>query len=234
MASQISGSKQRAIDKSKQTMFIWIAAMSAVIGICVVVAIFLVQLISYKANVLNQTKATADTLHQNNKVAQELVNNVVALNANTALGQAKAYDSQEPLAVVLDALPADYNSLAFGSSLQQKLLSNIDGLSVESIIVDNGSTDSDGGSDATTTTTSDSSVPVTIQATATNINAVQETLRRLERSIRVIDVDSFTLETTDPGYSINIEAHAYYQPEKSVQLTNKTIPVKETKKHEKE
>lgn len=231
MESQISGSKQRAIDKSKQTMFIWIAATSAIIGICVVVAIFLVQLISYKTNVVSQTKATADTLHQNNRVAHELVNNVVALNADTALGEAKAYDSQEPLAVVLDALPADYNSLALGASLQQKLLDGIGGLTIESIVVDNGS--SDDGSSSSDSKSDSLTVPVTIQVTASNINAVQEMLQRLERSIRVIDIDSFTIETTDTGYSVNIEAHAHYQPEKSVQLTNKTIPVKETKKNEK-
>lgn len=232
MASQISGSKQRAIDKSKRTMFIWIAAMSAVIGICVVVAIFLVQLILYKGKVVNQVQETASTLHQNNNAASELVNSVVALNANTALGETKAYDDEEPLAVVLDALPADYNSLALGASLQQKLLDGIDGLSVESIIVDNGaSSDSATGDDSITTDST--TVPVTIQATATNVAAIQEMLQRFERSIRVIDVDSFTLEATETGYNVTISAHAYYQPEKSVQLTEKTIPVKETKKNEK-
>lgn len=232
MVSQISGSKQRAIDKSKRTMFVWIAVMSAIIGVCAVVAIFLIQFIIYKAHVVSQVQETASTLHQNNKVASELINNVVALNANTALGQTKAYDDEEPLSVVLDALPADYNSLALGSSLQQKLLSGIDGLTIDSIVVDNGAS-GDTSSDDGSIETDGSTVPVSIQVSATNITAVQEMLQRFERSIRVIDVDSFTLETTDTGYNVSIEAHAYYQPEKDVQLTEKTIPVKETKKNEK-
>ena len=48
MARMIS-SKRRAIADSSRTMFMWVAGMSAVVGICVVVAIFLGQQIVFKA-----------------------------------------------------------------------------------------------------------------------------------------------------------------------------------------
>lgn len=48
MAGQVVGSKRRAIADSGRQMFIWVAAMSAVVGVCIVLAIFLSQQIAFK------------------------------------------------------------------------------------------------------------------------------------------------------------------------------------------
>lgn len=225
MARMIS-SKRRAIADSSRTMFMWVAGMSAVVGMCVVVAIFLGQQIVFKAEVVGKMTHTLNTLKDNNKVAGDLVNNVVVLETNQALNSLKATPEDKALQVVLDALPADRNSLALGASLQNSLLTNIDGLTVESITLDAG------GSVTSTEATSDSNntIPIQIQVSANNATAIKEMLLRLERSIRIIDIEGFTLERSDASYQASITAKAYYQPAKKVQLTEITVPEKGKKR----
>lgn len=225
MARMIS-SKRRAIADSSRTMFMWVAGMSAVVGMCVVVAIFLGQQIVFKAEVVGKMTHTLNTLKDNNKVAGDLVNNVVVLETNQALNSLKATPEDKALQVVLDALPADRNSLALGASLQNSLLTNIDGLTVESITLDAR------GSVTSTEATGDSNntIPIQIQVSANNATAIKEMLLRLERSIRIIDIESFTLERSDASYQASITAKAYYQPAKKVQLTEITVPEKGKKR----
>lgn len=216
MAAQIISSKRKVIADSSRTMFLWVAGMSAVVGMCVVIAIFLSQQIFFKLNVVGQMRDTLGTLRDNNKVAGELTQNVVVLETDPALNATKANSDEKALQVILDALPADRNSLALGASLQQSLLSGIDGLTIESLSVDSSEVTLTSGADDTT-------IPIQMQVSAKNANAIKDMLTRLERSIRVVDIDSFVLERSDSSYQATITAHAYYQPPKQVQLTEKTI-----------
>lgn len=218
MAAEVMNSKRKAIVDSNRTMFMWVAAMSAVVGMCLVVAIFLVQQIMFKAEVMGAMTKTQSTLIHNNAVTRDLANNIVVLETDTALNSAKASDDEKALQVILDALPADRNALALGASLQQSLLTGIDGLTVESLSVDSAM------SGLATTDTSGTTIPITLQVSATNASSIKDMLTKLERSIRVIDIDTFTLERSDAGYQATIAAHAYYQPPKTVQLTEKTVP----------
>lgn len=208
--------KRKAIADSSRTMFSWVAGMSAVVGICVVIGIFLGQQIAFKVNVVGKMTTTLNTLRDNNKVASSLTDEVRALNTNAALNSIKANPDEQALQVVLDALPADRNSLALGASLQQKLLANIDGLTVESLTVD-GDVGTLGDEDAATT------IPIQLQVTATNVNAIKEMLSRLEKSIRVIDVTNFVLERGESSYQATVTAQAYYNPPKEVKLGETTV-----------
>ena len=213
--------KRKAIADSSRTMFIWVAAMSAIVGVCVVVAIFLTQQIMFKIKVVGAMTDTVSTLDYNNKVAKNLTENVIVLQTNQALNSIKANGSENALQVPLDALPADRNALALGASLQQVLLTGVDGLSIDSLSVDNS------GSAAVTTDGTDASsnntIPIQMQISSTNINTIKDTLTRLEKSIRIIDIDSLVLERSDTSYQATIAAHAYYQPAVQLQLTTNTI-----------
>ena len=220
---QMMNSKRRAIADSSRTMFLWVAGMSAVVGMCVVIAVFLGQQIMFKAEVVGKMTTTLNTLKDNNKVASDLVSNVVVLETDPGLNAVKAKPEDKALQVVLDALPADRNSLALGASLQDNLLVNIDGLTIESLTVDVGGS---GDSTMGIVQFGDSTIPIKIQVSATNANAIKEMLLRLERSIRIIDIDGLTLERSDTSYQASITAKAYYQPAKQVQLTQVTVPEK--------
>lgn len=229
MAEQVMGSKRKAIADSNRTMFIWVAAMSAVVGVCLVVSIFLVQQIIFKSKVVSQVTTTVNMLNDDNKAASDLTSNVVVLETNPALNSIKTDSDEKALSVVLDALPSERNPLALGASLQQVLLSGVDGLSIDSIAVDN--TDMS-GTDETTNTTDDGigTIPIQLQVSSSSVTSIRDMLVRFESSIRVIDIDNFVLERGDNGYQATITAHAYYQPAKQIQLTDKTITAKDARK----
>lgn len=207
--------KRQVIANSNRTMFIWIAVMSAVVGICIVVGYFLVQQIVYKTKVTNKLDATVATLHQNNQDVKTLIENVRVLETNQALNAAKAQSSEKALQVVLDALPADANTLALGASLQQNLLANVDGVKVETLtVLPLGDSSNKAGK-----------LPFTFTVRSKDASALKDLLHRLERSIRTIDIDSLSLQKNDNDYTMSVEAHAYYQAAKQVTLTNKVVPV---------
>ena len=220
MVAKVINSKRKAIADSSRTMFMWVAGMSVVVGMCAVVAIFLTQQIIFKTAVLAEMTNTLGTLKDNNKVAGDLISNVVLLETDQGLNSVKANPDDKALQVVLDALPADRNALALGASLQNNLLAGIDGLTIESLSVDSDRSSSSSSADDSEETT----IPIKLQVSATNANAIKDMLLKLERSIRVIDIDNFALERSESNYQATIIAHAYYQPAKEVQLTEKTVP----------
>ena len=205
--------KRQVIANSNRTMFVWIAIMSAVIGICAVVGYFLFQQIMFKTKVTNELDNTSSILHENNKNAQTLIENVRVLETNQALNSAKAQPSEKALQVVLDALPADANTLALGSSLQQSLLTGVAGVTIDSLtVLPQGEATASAGQ-----------LPFSVVVRSTDASSLKDLLNRIERSIRIIDVDSVTLEKSNAGYTMTIQAHAYYQAEKTVQLKDKVV-----------
>lgn len=218
MAAVQPGMKKRQIiANSNRTMFIWVTAMSALIGVCAVLSIFLVQQIAFKTKVANKLDGTVSTLKDNNKKAESLIQNVRVLETNAALNSIKAHPDDKALQVILDALPADNNALALGSSLQQNLL-QIPGVTIEALSLQSQSAD--------TGETSGNTIPFTTTITAADANTLKDALARLERSIRVIDIDTLSLERTEQKYTLTLSAHAYYEPAMTVQLTNETVKAK--------
>jgi len=214
-ALQPAMKKRQVIANSNKTMFLWIAIMSAVVGICAVVAYFLFQQIYYKGKVAAELDNTSTILTESLANAQTLIQNVQVLETNQALNTAKAQPDEKALQVILDALPADANTLALGASLQQKLLTGVDGVSVDSLIVL-----PQGDSSAQT-----NQLPFTFVVRSKSASSLKDLLHRLERSIRTIDIDVISLEKNDNDYTMSVQAHAYYLNAKSVTLTDKVVPV---------
>ena len=218
MPGQVSISpKRQAIAASNRTMFVWVAVMSAVVGVSVVVAIFLSQQIAFKAKVIGEISHTNTVLTNDNKSASALSQNIRVLETNAALNSIKANSSERALQVILDALPADRNTLALGASLQQSILAGVDGLTIDQLTID-GTTTS-----AALSTSTGNTIPIQLQVTAPDVNILKDMLNRMERSIRTIDIDNLVLEKGDTNYQMTISAHAYYEPAKTVTLTEKVI-----------
>ena len=127
--------KRAQIAKTNRIMFLWIAVSSAVIGACIVVSIFLAQRLFYNEAVLAKKQETVTTLNQNLAAVDGLKQEILKLDANSALLAARAKDDDRAIQAVLDALPAEANSLALGASLQNRLLNGIDGLTLQSLQV---------------------------------------------------------------------------------------------------
>lgn len=228
MKNEVAIRKRSQIAQANRTMFIWIALASALLGTAAVVSTFLVQKLAYSERVLAAKQETVSTLDSNLAVVNDLKSEIQALDANSALLSVKANDSDQALQVVLDALPSDANSLALGASLQNRLLTGIEGsyklkaLEVKPV---------DGLETATDTTTVDASADAVAATNQIEFSfsvegdqvALRQILQNLERSIRTIVVTRLSLNTEAGALTMNVEGHAFYQPAKTIEL--KEVPV---------
>ena len=224
--------KRQQIANANRMMFIWVAAISAVVGISLVISLFLLQKAWFNEKVLGEKGKTASILTENNKVVDKLKDEIRVLNTNDALRSAMAGGEDQPVQVVLDALPSDANSSAFGSSLQEKFLSD-PALSVESLIVDPvagvESQSDENVQDASASTESEGdggnqiTFRFTVSADVNNANALKDLLQKLERSIRAIDITMMTVETQGSRLVLTVDGHAFYEPAKTVELKDKTV-----------
>jgi len=166
-------------------------------------------------------------LKEDNQAIPDLEDNVRALNANEALASVKANDSDQALQVVLDALPSGANSPAFGASMQQKLLANIPGLTLDSLNVDPVVGVETSGDDSTSddTTLSDNAIGFDFKVEG-NKTALQTALGNIERSIRPISLDTIHIQGSLDGNqsaTMEVTGETYYQPAVNFQLQNKVI-----------
>lgn len=218
--------KRTQIAKANRTMFLWIAVGSAIVGSALVVSFFLAQKLVFNEKVLIEKEKTISTLTANNKVAPDLETQVRVLDTNAALGSIKVKDSDQNVQVILDALPSDANSLALGASLQNKLLAGISGLSLQSLQVDPvvGVESLGGDSAVVDSSVTETTNQITFQFSVTGTpDALKQVLTNLERSIRAIDILSLRIETQGSTQLMTVQARAFYEPAKSIQLYDKVV-----------
>lgn len=218
--------KRQQIEKAGKNMFLWVAAAAVVLGICGVLAISLFERIAYRQAVINEKNKTVSTLKKNIEVGEELKEAIRVLNTNQALNKTPRLEDTEPVSVILDALPSTANSSALGASLQQNLLTG-DGVSIESLKVDPipGVEDLDGSSSSDDDASGNSiSFSFIVSVTGGDSNALQTMLRRLERSIRTINLTSVTIESQKNKITLKADGVAYYQPAIEAVLQDKTVP----------
>lgn len=214
--------KRSLIAKTRKTVFLWVMGASSAIGATVVIAIMLVQSIIFNAEVIAEKNATLKTLEANIAAVPELEANVRLLNTNKELQAVKLSENARPLQAILDALPADDNRLALGASLQQKILTDIPGLTVDALSVD--ASESEGLTSSPTAGVSDSEVGGLMQLafTATlsgDAESLKRGLQRAEQSIRAIDITSINATGTGNTVSLQLTGVAYYLPEQNLGLT---------------
>ncbi len=219
--------KRTQISKASRTMFVWVAGVSVVLGFALVGSLFLVQKIVFNEKVLAEKDKTVAILKTNNANVKELEAQVRVLDSNEALTNAKAKSDDQTLQVILDALPSDANSLALGASLQGKLLAGISGLSIESLqvtpVVGVETLFADPSvQDAGATSTGSSEISFRFSVSGSEA-ALKEALQRLERSIRAIDVLSLTIESQGTARVLTVQARAFYEPTRVVQLQDKVV-----------
>ena len=219
VANDMALRKRQQIASSSRAMFIWVAVASVVVGFAVVIGWFLLQQILFRDKVITEKNKTVTILQNNNKATAGLTDNVRVLETNPALNAAKAQPSERALQVVLDALPADANTLALGASLQSRLLGSVPNVKIESLSVKQ-------PGDATSTVASHSSVQsigFTAVVTSPDINAIRDVQKKLESSIRTIDIDSLKIEKSDTRVTMTLQGHAYYLPERDLTLIDKVV-----------
>lgn len=220
--------KRAQITQTNRTMFIWIAVASALIGVGIVVGIFLTQRLMYNEAVIAKKQETVDILNHNLDAVDGLKQEVRKLDANEHLLAARANDEDHALRVILDALPSEANSLALGASLQSRLLSDIDGLRVESLRVDpvfGVEVISDGGMSSAPTDGSAAAEEITFSFTVSGPQAaLKKALENLEKSLRTISIVSLRIDG-QPGGSqeMSVQGRAFYEPAVEIQFREVSV-----------
>ena len=219
--------KRQQIAKANRTMFLWVAGVSVIVGFAAVGSIFLMQKLAFNQKVINEKNNTVSVLTKNNAAVAELEENIRLLDTNEGLNSVKANPEDKALQVILEALPADANSLALGSSLQQKLIAGIDGLTLESLNVIpvagvEVSDDSDVQDASTTTDETQNQITFNL-AVSGDANALKALLERFERSIRAIDITNLVLEQANGKLTMTIDGRAYYEPARTIELKDKVV-----------
>ena len=217
-----SAGKRQQIYKSGRTMFAWVAGASVIAGFAVVVAGFLIQRIVFESKVVVKKQNTVNTLQANNKAVDKLRDEIRVLNTNAALSSVKLNDNEEPLRVILDALPADNNALALGASVQS-LVARTSDVKLESFQVGEDVATSDDTAKLGSSVKGVQQIPFTMSISAANPDALRDVLKNLEKSIRVIDIDAMTIEQGDSRVVMTVNGHGYYLPAKTIQLTKKEV-----------
>lgn len=226
--NEVAIRKRTQIANANKTMFIWIAVASALVGSALVVGIFMTQKLLYNEKVLGEKQSTVTTLAHNNSVVDELEQEIRVLDTNAALSTVKANESDQAVQVILDALPSEANSFALGASLQNKLLTGINGLSIESLQVDpvigiETITGDDSSVDASTGSGA-ASGEITFQFVVKGSqDALKAVLTNLERSIRTIEITNLRVEIQGTGPQMTVQGKAFFEPAKTIQLEDKVV-----------
>lgn len=229
-AQDVAIRKRQQIANANRMMFTWVAVVSAIVGIALVISIFLLQKAWFNEKILAEKSKTASTLVHNNEVIGELKDKIRVLNTNEDLKSAMTPGESEPIQVVLDALPSEANSSALGSSLQEKFL-NDPALTIESLNVDpvagvesqSDSNVQDASADVTATGDNQINFRFSVSTDVNNASALKNLLQRLERSIRAINLTALTVETQGTKLVLTVDGHAFYEPAKTVELKDKTV-----------
>lgn len=220
--------KRQQIMRTNQSMFIWIAGVSVVVGISIVLVVFLVQSIWFGEKVIAEKRKTESILDKNLSVIPALKDNVRVLNADENLKLTRLNDTDSAIQSVLDALPAQANSTAMATSLQTKLIGGVSGISIESLKVQPVS----GVEIATTATaSSDSSDPTSnmigfsfsVSASTNNQDALREVLLRIEKSIRPFNITSLSVEGQGSRVVLTVAGVGYYEPAQTSELKYKVV-----------
>jgi hypothetical protein len=219
--------KRQQIAKANRTMFLWVAGVSVIVGFAAVGSIFLMQKLAFNQKVINEKNNTVSVLTKNNAAVAELEENIRLLDTNEGLNSVKANPEDKALQVILEALPADANSLALGSSLQQKLIAGIDGLTLESLnvipVAGVEVSDESAVQDASATTDEAQNQITFNLAVSGDANALKALLERFERSIRAIDITNLVLEQANGKLTMTIDGRAYYEPARTIELKDKVV-----------
>lgn len=215
--------KRQQIDSSRKTMFVFVAGAAFLAGIALVISIFLIQQIVFHSKVIIEKQSTIFRLDKNLESVDELKKNVRVLETNSALNSVKASSENSALQTVLDALPDNPNADAFGSSIKNKFVDTVEGLTLDNLSVTSPNSQGEESEDNNSESAdSSNSLHFSLEVSG-SADKLRELLTKFERSIRVIELKSFEIHTSEDKLSLTIQGVAYYEPAQKIHLEKKVV-----------
>lgn len=222
MALNLS-SKQLQIDKANVQIVTAVAvavffAIFALIGTKAMVA-----QLQYQSKLISKKQLAKDTLDENIKNTEKLVNAYqafIAEPANAIGGNTTGEGDRDGnnARIVLDALPSKYDYPALATSVQKMLTQP--GSTIDSIT----GIDDEVNQAANQKNAHPQPVDMPFEATvSTNYATLLNILLTLEHSIRPIQMQSLSITAADKSIKLTIKANTYYQPEKILEIKKEVV-----------
>ena len=227
--------KRNAINKANQTMFLVVAGAALIAGASVVGMIYLLRIYSFNIKVLTEQDKSISTITQNIENINDLKERLGSLETNENLNKENLKSNADDggLRVIADALPDSENASGLGSALQKKIFS--DGVTLDAFNIESSDSNSLSTSASTSVSSESSNIPegvkdiqftASISASFPNegspediknketaaYNNIVNTLQKMEKSIRAINVTSFKFERSINKFTLTLSAKSYYYP----------------------
>ena len=227
--------KRNAINKANQTMFLVVAGAALIAGASVVGMIYLFRIYSFNIKVLTEQDKSISTITQNIENINDLKERLGSLETNENLNKENLKSNADDggLRVIADALPDSENASGLGSALQKKIFS--DGVTLDAFNIESSDSSSLSTSASTSVSSESSNIPegvkdiqftASISASFPNegspediknketaaYNNIVNTLQKMEKSIRAINVTSFKFERSINKFTLTLSAKSYYYP----------------------
>jgi hypothetical protein len=224
MANAGGITKRVAIDKANLNMVIIVGIASFVTVFCLFASKAILSQNSYQARVISADDKANQQLQTNiksyNNLADaysEFVNQPINAIGGSINGTGDNDGSNAK--IVLDSLPYKYDFPALTSSVEKVLTDQ--NLQIEGISgTDNQLTEQ---GDNTSPNPTPTAIPFTFSINEANYQNIGQLMTVLQQSIRPIGVDSFDLSGSANDMTLNITAHTYYQPGKTLTITKKVV-----------
>jgi len=216
----VNTSKKRFFSSLGLKMFLWVTLASVICSVSVVFSIIMIQRILFVNKVIDEKGKSLKVLTVNNTAISNLRTEIQNLNYDENLISSKAQQTDQAIQVILDALPVEANYPALGSSLQRVLLINSQGVQVNSFSVSQLSS---------TVGVASSKIPGAYEmafsfSAVGSSSSMVEFLKRLEKSIRVVDSVSYNISGASADrVSLVFNGVVYYQPVKTLKITEKEV-----------
>ena len=227
--------KRNAKNKANQTRFLVDAGAALIAGASVVGMIYLFRIYSFNIKVLTEQDKSISTITQNIENINDLKERLGSLETNENLNKENLKSNADDggLRVIADALPDSENASGLGSALQKKIFS--DGVTLDAFNIESSDSNSLSTSASTSVSSESSNIPegvkdiqftASISASFPNegspediknketaaYNNIVNTLQKMEKSIRAINVTSFKFERSINKFTLTLSAKSYYYP----------------------
>ncbi|HUA13217.1 MAG TPA: hypothetical protein VL989_01825 [Candidatus Sulfotelmatobacter sp.] len=217
-------SKRLAITKANSQLIVILSIASFITIFCLVASNSVYSLIKHQSDVISKSQQAKNQLQTDIVAYQQLVksyNKFQSGSTNIIGGSTSGggYNAGTNAQIVLDALPPKYDFPELITDINNLITTG--GFQVQSL------TGTDDQLSESTNSSSENPQPVampfTFSVNNTNYTGAQQLFTLLDRSIRPIQIDTMTIAGSDGTMSITVNAHSYYQPGKTLSITQQSV-----------
>lgn len=224
MAKPDLSTKRLAISKANAQMVGVIGAAAFITVFCLIASKSVFSQNQYQGRVTKQKEIAYKQLKDNLAAFDNLVASYKQFDSKSTnvIGGSKdggGDNDGSNSKIILDALPTTYDFPALTSSVEKILTDKH--LKISSIT----GTDDQIAQQTNTSSATPQPVdmPFSFNTTSITYDAVQDLMKTLQQSVRPLQVDTMNLTGGASNMSLNVTAHTYYQPGKTVNISTKVV-----------